>query len=130
MAAEQVELASVPFVTFIANRKRNGDPAAYSFESKSVPSIDRDHSPGFWTPMAGADCLQPTRLAVIWKGLLEKSPVGRCTDGCDDRSGSFATDQPTQLVWPVSAKGPKAEAKSGTGINRDGPLRLGGLGPG
>jgi hypothetical protein len=31
MAAEQVELASVPFVTFIANKKQNGDPAAYSF---------------------------------------------------------------------------------------------------
>jgi hypothetical protein len=31
MATEQVELASVPFVTFIANRKQNGDPAAYSF---------------------------------------------------------------------------------------------------
>jgi hypothetical protein len=31
MATEQVDLASVPFVTFIANKKRNGDPAAYSF---------------------------------------------------------------------------------------------------
>jgi hypothetical protein len=31
MATEQVDLASVPFVTFIANKKRNGDPATYSF---------------------------------------------------------------------------------------------------
>jgi hypothetical protein len=31
MATEQVELASVPFVTFVANKKQNGDPAAYSF---------------------------------------------------------------------------------------------------
>jgi hypothetical protein len=31
MATEQVELASVPFVTFIANKKQNSDPAAYSF---------------------------------------------------------------------------------------------------
>jgi hypothetical protein len=31
MATEQVDLASVPFVTFIANKKKNGDPAAYSF---------------------------------------------------------------------------------------------------
>jgi CobQ/CobB/MinD/ParA nucleotide binding domain len=31
MATEQVELASVPFVTFIANKKRNGDPANNSF---------------------------------------------------------------------------------------------------
>jgi hypothetical protein len=31
MATEQVELASVPYVTFIANKKQNGDPAAYSF---------------------------------------------------------------------------------------------------
>jgi hypothetical protein len=31
MATEQVELASVPFATFIANKKQNGDPAAYSF---------------------------------------------------------------------------------------------------
>jgi hypothetical protein len=31
MATEQVELASVPFVTFIANKKQNGDAAAYSF---------------------------------------------------------------------------------------------------
>jgi hypothetical protein len=31
MASEQVELASVPFLTFIANKKAGGDPAAYSF---------------------------------------------------------------------------------------------------
>jgi hypothetical protein len=31
MATEQVELASVPFVTFVANKKPSGDPAAYSF---------------------------------------------------------------------------------------------------
>ena len=31
MATEQVELAAVPFVTFVANKKQNGDPAAYSF---------------------------------------------------------------------------------------------------
>jgi hypothetical protein len=31
MATEQVDLASVPFVTFIANKKQNGEPAAYSF---------------------------------------------------------------------------------------------------
>jgi hypothetical protein len=31
MATEQVDLASVPFVTFIANKKQDGDPAAYSF---------------------------------------------------------------------------------------------------
>jgi hypothetical protein len=30
-ASEQVELASVPFATFIANKKRGGDPASYSF---------------------------------------------------------------------------------------------------
>jgi hypothetical protein len=31
MATEQVELASVPYVTFVANKKPSGDPAAYSF---------------------------------------------------------------------------------------------------
>jgi hypothetical protein len=31
MATEQVELASVPYVTFVANKKQNGDGAAYSF---------------------------------------------------------------------------------------------------
>jgi hypothetical protein len=31
MAAEQVELASVPYLTFIANKKQNGEPATYSF---------------------------------------------------------------------------------------------------
>jgi hypothetical protein len=31
MAAEQVELASVPFVTFVANKRASGDPAGYSF---------------------------------------------------------------------------------------------------
>src|SRR5436305_7418503 len=31
MATEQVELASVPFLSFIANKKQSGDPAAYSF---------------------------------------------------------------------------------------------------
>src|SRR3954465_11115128 len=31
MAAEQVDLASVPFAPFIANKKQSGDPASYSF---------------------------------------------------------------------------------------------------
>jgi hypothetical protein len=31
MATEQVELASVPYLTFIANKKQSGDPASYSF---------------------------------------------------------------------------------------------------
>jgi len=31
MATEQVELASVPYVSFIGNKKPNGEPAAYSF---------------------------------------------------------------------------------------------------
>jgi hypothetical protein len=31
MAAEQVELASVPFATFVANKKQGGEPASYSF---------------------------------------------------------------------------------------------------
>jgi hypothetical protein len=31
MATEQVELAAVPYVTFIANKKQNGEAAAYSF---------------------------------------------------------------------------------------------------
>ena len=31
MATEQVELASVPFLTFVANKKHGGDQASYSF---------------------------------------------------------------------------------------------------
>ena len=31
MACEQVELASVPFLTFIANKGSNGEAASYSF---------------------------------------------------------------------------------------------------
>ena len=31
MATEQVELASVPYLTFIANKKQSGEAAAYSF---------------------------------------------------------------------------------------------------
>ena len=31
LACEQVELASVPFLTFIANKKATGEAAAYSF---------------------------------------------------------------------------------------------------
>jgi hypothetical protein len=31
MAAEQVDLASVSFATFIANKKQSGAPASYSF---------------------------------------------------------------------------------------------------
>jgi len=31
MATEQVELASVPYITFIANKKQSGEPASYSF---------------------------------------------------------------------------------------------------
>ena len=31
MATEQVEVASVPFASFVANKNRSGDPASYSF---------------------------------------------------------------------------------------------------
>ena len=31
MATEQVELASVPYLSFIANKKQGGEPASYSF---------------------------------------------------------------------------------------------------
>src|SRR5712692_5149411 len=31
MATEQLELASVPYLTFIANKKHSGEPASYSF---------------------------------------------------------------------------------------------------
>jgi hypothetical protein len=31
MATEQVDLASVPYLTFIANKKQGGEPASYSF---------------------------------------------------------------------------------------------------
>jgi hypothetical protein len=31
MATEQVELASLPYATFVANKKQSGEPAAYSF---------------------------------------------------------------------------------------------------
>jgi hypothetical protein len=31
MACEQVELASVPFVTFVANKTASGEAASYSF---------------------------------------------------------------------------------------------------
>jgi hypothetical protein len=31
MATEQVDVASVPYITFIGNKKPNGDPASYSF---------------------------------------------------------------------------------------------------
>jgi hypothetical protein len=31
MATEQLELASVPYLTFIANKKQSGEPASYSF---------------------------------------------------------------------------------------------------
>src|SRR6516165_5813490 len=31
MATEQVELASVPYLTFVANKKQGGEPASYSF---------------------------------------------------------------------------------------------------
>src|ERR1700686_4163079 len=31
MATEQVELASVPYLSFIANKKQSGEPASYSF---------------------------------------------------------------------------------------------------
>jgi hypothetical protein len=31
IATEQVEVASVPFASFIANKNQSGDPASYSF---------------------------------------------------------------------------------------------------
>jgi hypothetical protein len=37
MATEQVELASVPLASFIANKKQGGDPASYSFVLRADP---------------------------------------------------------------------------------------------
>jgi hypothetical protein len=69
MAAEQVELASVPFATFTANKKQSGDPASYSFVLRGYVRHWLD------TVWAQYDCIGLLDIVDAKEAL--KVPVGR-----------------------------------------------------
>ena len=69
MAAEQVELASVPFTTFTANKKQSGDPASYSFVLRGYVRHWLD------TVWAQYDCIGLLDIVDAKEAL--KVPVGR-----------------------------------------------------
>jgi hypothetical protein len=69
MAAEQVELASVPFATFTANKKQSGDPASYSFVLRGYVRHWLD------TVWAQYDCIG--LLDIVGAKEAPKVPIGR-----------------------------------------------------
>jgi hypothetical protein len=69
MATEQVELASVPFTTFIENKKQSGDPASYSFVLRGYVR--------HWLGNVWAEYDRTGLLDIVGARQAPKSPVGR-----------------------------------------------------
>jgi hypothetical protein len=69
MATEQVELASVPFTTFIENKKQSGDPASYSFVLRGYVR--------HWLGKVWAEYDRTGLLDIVGARQAPKSPVGR-----------------------------------------------------
>jgi CobQ/CobB/MinD/ParA nucleotide binding domain len=69
MATEQVELASVPFATFIANKKRGGEPASYSFVLRGYVR--------HWLDKAWAEYDRTGLLDIVGAKQAPRIPVGR-----------------------------------------------------
>jgi hypothetical protein len=69
MAAEQVELASVPFASFIANKRQGGDPASYSFVLRGYV---RD-----WLDNVWADYDRTDLLDILGARQAPRAPVAK-----------------------------------------------------
>jgi hypothetical protein len=69
MATEQVELASVPFTTFIENKKQSGDPASYSFVLRGYVR--------HWLGNVWAEYDRTGLLDIVGARQAAKSPAGR-----------------------------------------------------
>ena len=69
MATEQVELVSVPFATFIANKKQSGDPASYSFVLRGYVR--------HWLDNVCAEYDRTGLLDIVGARQATKAPVGR-----------------------------------------------------
>ena len=69
MATEQVELASVPFATFIANKKQSGDPASYSFVLRGYVR--------HWLDNVWAEYDRTGLLDIVGARQAPKVPVGK-----------------------------------------------------
>jgi hypothetical protein len=69
MAAEQVDLASVPFATFIANKKQSGAPASYSFVLRGYVR--------HWLETISAEYDRVGLIDILEGTESTKPPVGR-----------------------------------------------------
>jgi hypothetical protein len=69
MAAEQVDLASVPFAKFIANKKQGGDPASYSFVLRGYVH--------HWLGNVWAEYDRVGLTDIVHATEIPKPPVGR-----------------------------------------------------
>ena len=69
MAAEQVDLASVPFATFIANKKQSGAPASYSFVLRGYVR--------HWLKTIWAEYDRVRLTEVLAGNELSRPPIGR-----------------------------------------------------
>jgi hypothetical protein len=69
MATEQVEVASVPFATFIANKKQSGDPASYSFVLRGYVR--------HWLDNVWAEYDRTGLLDIVGARQVQKVPAGR-----------------------------------------------------
>ena len=69
MAAEQVELASVPFATFIANKKQSGDHASYSFVLRGYVR--------HWLETISAEYDRVVLIDILEAKESSRPPIGR-----------------------------------------------------
>src|SRR5262249_36176551 len=69
MAAEQADLASVPFSTFVANKKKSGDSASYSFVLRGYVR--------HWLDPVWAECDRVSLTDVVESKESPAPPVGR-----------------------------------------------------
>jgi hypothetical protein len=74
MATEQVELASVPFAAFIANKKKSGDPASYSFVLRGYV---RHWLNNVWREYDRIDLIDMVGAKVVPGAPVSSLPPGR-----------------------------------------------------
>ena len=69
MATEQVEVASVPFASFVANKNQSGDPASYSFVLRGYVR--------HWLDNVWAEYDRTRLLDIVGARQVQKVPAGR-----------------------------------------------------
>src|SRR4029077_8697339 len=79
MATEQVEVASVPFASFIANKNQSGDPASYSFVLRGYVR--------HWLDKVWAEYDRTGLLDILGARQAPRAPAGPKTTANGGRGG-------------------------------------------